>query len=108
MSERELLAELRAVVRIADEVDVTDWQRGYRACAELVTRWAGQRAQLERLDYRDLLIRYILHVAESEGTTFLSEHRRPAASGEVQFSDEQWAELGKLADELPEPKPLVL
>jgi hypothetical protein len=29
-------AEIRQVVAIADEVDVTDWQRGYRACAQNV------------------------------------------------------------------------
>lgn len=109
MGERELLSELREVVRIADDVDATDWQRGYRSCAELVTRWAGQRAQLDRpnrimvlgepastVDYRALLVRYIGHVGDEEGTVFLNDDKRPPG----RFTDAEWAELCNLADAL--------
>lgn len=43
------------------------------------------------IDYRDLLKRYIGHVYESEGVSFL--HWRPA--GDL-FTDEEWAELQAL------------
>jgi hypothetical protein len=33
---RDLERRVRAAVHVADEEDVTDWQRGYRACAERV------------------------------------------------------------------------
>lgn len=110
MSERELLSELREVVRIADDVDVTDWQRGYRSCADLVTRWAGQRAQLDRpnqimvlgepasvIDYRALLAKYMEHVGDEEGTLFLSG----IAANKERFTDAEWAELERIAGGLP-------
>jgi hypothetical protein len=30
------LAEIRAACAVADPVDVTDWQRGYRACSDRI------------------------------------------------------------------------
>lgn len=118
LTEAALLYELRRIVHVADEVDVTDWQRGYRALAELVARWVEARIAEPRpvvrlmvlenpaaiIDYRDLLIKYIEHVAAEEGTTYLVEWKRP----DRRFSDEEWAELGRLADALPEPKPLIV
>lgn len=38
-------AEIRAAVAIADEGDVTDWQRGYRSCAQRVERVVARIAE---------------------------------------------------------------
>lgn len=38
------LARVRAAVHIADDEDVTDWQRGYRACAVNAIRALDQPA----------------------------------------------------------------
>lgn len=38
---------VREAANIADAVDVTDWQRGYRACAERVHAALGQCAKKE-------------------------------------------------------------
>jgi hypothetical protein len=45
-------------------------------------------------DYRDLLMKYIAHVAEQEGATFLNDPRRPSGL----FSDDEWSELHRLDD----------
>lgn len=110
MWERELLNEVRGIVHIADEVDVTDWQRGYRALATNVAAWIDRRLAtplpVQRLmvlgepasviDYRALLIKYIDHVSREEGSTFLVEWKRP----EGRFTDAEWAEL-KAAEAAP-------
>jgi hypothetical protein len=54
------------------------------------------------MDYRTLLIRYMDHVGNEEGTVFLS--RRPAG----RFSDDEWFELTQLAHELPSDPPRAL
>lgn len=52
------------------------------------------------MDYRQLLKKYIEHVAEREGTTFLSDWERPASYSESPgFTDEEWAKLKQLEDE---------
>jgi hypothetical protein len=48
------------------------------------------------LDYRALLVRYIDHVGQCEGTVFLSSTYR--GIGGVPFTDEEWAELERLAE----------
>jgi hypothetical protein len=48
------------------------------------------------IDYRKLLLKYILHVGEEEGITFLGEHR---IDGAPYFSDAEREELKKLDDE---------
>lgn len=42
------------------------------------------------MDYRDLLLKYINHVGEEEGTTFLSWDRHD------HFTEEEWDELQRL------------
>ena len=46
-------------------------------------------------DYKDLLLKYINHVAENEGVTFIKDTWR----NENMFSEEEWAELVKLDEE---------
>lgn len=48
------------------------------------------------MDYRELLRKYIEHVESCEGTTFLSEYYRGAPS-DVEFTEEEWADLQRLA-----------
>ncbi len=43
------------------------------------------------MDYRDLLMRYICHVGECEGISFIFDSERTPW-----FSDEQWEELKRL------------
>lgn len=63
-------------------------------------RTAAGRAPM---DYRALLIRYMDHVGNEEGTVFLS--RRPSG----RFSDDEWFELTQLAStELPSDPPRAL
>ena len=54
------------------------------------------------LDYRDLLMRYINHVGETEGTEFLQDHHLDYNS---LFSDVEKAELRRLRDEARAFKP---
>lgn len=46
------------------------------------------------MNYRELLKKYIDHVANCEGTTFLGAHKQTD-----RFTDEEWQELGLLDDE---------
>ncbi len=50
------------------------------------------------VDYRDLLRRYLDHVGQIEGTCFLQQYQRTAL-----FSDEEWAELSRLARHARQP-----
>lgn len=56
------------------------------------------------IDYRALLIKYIDHVGQEEGTVFLTNWKRPPE----RFTDAEWSELGRLADEAAEPTSLHL
>ena len=47
------------------------------------------------MDYRDLLIKYIRHVADMEGVTFIDIRHR---TGEM--SPDEWAELERLVNEI--------
>jgi len=47
------------------------------------------------IDYKALLLKYINHVAENEGVTFIKDTWR----NEDMFSEAEWAELVKLDDE---------
>lgn len=50
-----------------------------------------------KIDWRDLLRRYLEHVEYAEGTTFLSAlYRKESAS---RFSDAEWAALRELSEE---------
>lgn len=51
----------------------------------------------QEVDYRALLLKYIEHVGDCEGTTFLSHFSRD--DSEVIFSNEEWLELERLDDE---------
>lgn len=51
------------------------------------------------IDYRALLSKYISHVGQEEGTTFLFD-RPPSSYNDVEFTDEEWAELQLLEGEL--------
>lgn len=51
------------------------------------------------MDHRALLIKYINHVGEYEGSTFLSDHSRSAYPDMPVFTDEEWAELQRLQSE---------
>lgn len=46
------------------------------------------------LDYKELLKKYIDHVGDSEGTTFLMY--RPREHCRITFTDQEWAELQSL------------
>ena len=48
------------------------------------------------IDYRDLLIKYINHVGEQEGISFLSQRYH---FGTTFFSKEEWAEM-QILDEI--------
>jgi hypothetical protein len=51
--------------------------------------------EMTTMDYRALLLKYINHVGECEGVTFIADHhRRPDL-----FTDEEWAELCRLDDD---------
>ena len=57
------------------------------------------------MDYEQLLRKYILHVSHHEGSDFTSDHTRAEAE-EVEagalgvlFTDEEWGELQRLANE---------
>ena len=53
------------------------------------------------IDYRDLLKRYIDHVGECEGVTFISHINVPAAGRRViHFTDEEVSELEAIEEEL--------
>lgn len=47
------------------------------------------------IDYKALLLKYINHVAENEGVTFIKDTWR----NEDIFSEAEWAELVKLDEE---------
>lgn len=46
------------------------------------------------MDFRSLLVKYIAHVGDTEGTDFLGARRRTSS-----FTDEEWAALKTLATE---------
>lgn len=48
-------------------------------------------------DYRELLIKYIRHVMECEGVSFL--HRHEGEPTPEVFTEEEWIELGRLDEE---------
>lgn len=48
------------------------------------------------MDYKKLLMKYIDHVYNSEGVTFLADSKRNAWPDSVKFTDEEWAELQRL------------
>lgn len=50
------------------------------------------------MDYRKLLIKYILYIAEQEGITFLEDRRRRHAI----FTEEEWQEMKILDREADE------
>jgi hypothetical protein len=49
------------------------------------------------IDHRELLKKYIDHVGNCEGTDFLNIGYR---GGNPEFTDEEWAELVRLRDEI--------
>jgi hypothetical protein len=51
------------------------------------------------VDYAALLKRYMQHVRDCEGTTFI-EQLPQAAESDVTFSEEECAELIRIADQL--------
>ena len=48
------------------------------------------------MDYRDMLIRYMMLVGWQEGTTFVSEH---IGDGLGLFTEDEWREMVRLDDE---------
>lgn len=51
------------------------------------------------VDYRELLSKYINHVALCEGTAFMADFYRARTEHEGQlFTDQEWAELQTIAD----------
>lgn len=48
------------------------------------------------VDYRKLLLKFIEHVNEHEGTTFLNPGDRSSYEGMPEFTDEEWDELKRL------------
>lgn len=62
--------------------------------------WDKQEQQRARADdYRSLLVRYIQHVGECEGTYFLSDGYRPLPEWAWAFTDAEWEHLWSLAQE---------
>lgn len=51
------------------------------------------------VDYEDLLKRYIKHVGECEGTTYLQDWHRDFMSARELFSNEAWGELQRIDQE---------
>lgn len=49
---------------------------------------------MSEIDYRKLLKKYITHVSECEGVTFINDWRRT-----VHFTNEEWDELELLDEE---------
>lgn len=51
------------------------------------------------IDYKGLLQKYIEHVHECEGVTFIENRSWPlhASEGSTAFTKEEWAELERLA-----------
>lgn len=47
------------------------------------------------MDYRDLLMKYIAHVGDRDGMTYLG----PKSAPSQWINDEEWAELRKLNEE---------
>ena len=46
------------------------------------------------IDHRELLRKYIVHIGNEEGLSFLNDwHRGPTLGGKNHFTDEEWAEL---------------
>ena len=58
----------------------------------------GVLNQSETVDYRYLLVKYINHVGECEGTNFLSDHNREYTPPEYKFTDTEWATLRYLQE----------
>lgn len=51
------------------------------------------------LDYRKLLWKYMNHVGDYEGSTFLTNRPATIASISEHFTDDEWAELKVIEDE---------
>jgi hypothetical protein len=51
------------------------------------------------IDYRDLLMKYIAHVGELEGTNYIRHIGNESYRNPVKFTPEEKAELGRLDDE---------
>jgi len=53
-----------------------------------------------RNPYRVLLRKYIDHVGECEGTTFITDRSRQRSHqfAQIEFTDEEWAELERLGN----------
>lgn len=47
-----------------------------------------------KVDYEDLLIKYITHVGETEGVNFLNDKLKPAY-----ITDAEWQQLKEVADD---------
>ena len=53
------------------------------------------------MDYKTLLLKYITHVVMSEGMDYTQDHwRHEHIQHWVKFTDEEWAELKRLAAEV--------
>lgn len=52
------------------------------------------------MDHRELLKKYIEHVSEYEGVSFLADHTRSSYDGMPVFTDEEWDELKKIESEI--------
>lgn len=52
----------------------------------------------EPIDYEELLKKYMDHVGQCEGTTFIEGYRNGSGYGEsdIVFTDEEWEELERL------------
>ena len=50
------------------------------------------------VDHKQLLSKYIKHVVECEGVSFLRGIDRSGCGNEVVFTDEEWEELVRLDD----------
>lgn len=55
---------------------------------------------MNQIDYKELLIKYIGHIVDHEGTDYIDEYKFDGPGCAVQFSEEEKAELKQLAVEL--------
>lgn len=56
-------------------------------------------SDINKIDYKSLLKKYITHVLESEGTDFLDHHINSCYS-DVKFSKEEIGVLQKISDKI--------
>lgn len=56
---------------------ITDYPYNMDAVANAIQAYLQSVREYETVNYRQLLIKYILHVAISEGTTFIDDIYRP-------------------------------